>query len=566
MVKYLPVFLLNALLCVPSFAAGEPFQAVKSSSTTKNQEFATELLSQARQLLLDQNYGRIITLGEKIIEIGSVQQKQQAMELMGIARERQQKFAQAQAIYSEFLSLYPDSELAPRIENRLNGLQTMQLEPRERMKMPQARPVESLWDFSGSLSQYYRDDRISTKEDGNEEVNQALVSDISLFARRKTDDQAIVIRFDGGLVNDFLDNEDDTRLSRAQVRFTDEASNYQWIVGRQNRTARGVLGRFDGLVFDTINHSVDYSLFLGYPVASSNDGLDTDAQFFGTSVNFSPGDRVDVDIYLLQQDRLGLTDRQAIGSEVQYRNDQGFFYGMLDYDTFYSDLNYITAIFNYRVSDQWALNTTYDYRNSPLLTTRNALQGQAVKDLDALGDLFTEDEIYQLAEDRTSKNQNLVVGSNYQLDDMRQLYLSLSLSSTEATETSGGITASPAYDSMNLSVEYSERNFFVDGDFSSFGSRLSESDTSSIISLRGRTRIPGSGSLRYDPRLQLDYRHSKDSDVNQWILKPSFKLSYKPRRHFSMDASLGIEYSEYDLPELNDHVAYNLFIGYVYQF
>lgn len=542
-----------------------PAKPIARKPRQSNEKFASELLEQSRQLLIDRNYPRIVTLSDKVIEIGTVEQKQEAMELLGVARERQRKFAQAQQVYTGFLAQYPDSEMAARIKSRLDGLRTMSETPRDNLA-DDAENRRSNWKVYGSLSQYYRNDELHTDGEDSEQLNSALVSDVNVFARRKTEESALVLRFDGGLINDFKDDEDDSRISRAQVRYTSDIRGYQVTAGRQTRTAKGVFNRFDGIVLSTLNNSIDYSLYTGYPVASTYDGMENDVHFVGASANFSPIARMDIDVYLLQQDRDDLTDRQAIGTEMQYRNDQGFFYGILDFDTFYEDLNAMTAIVNYRTNDQWVLNITYNFRNSPFLTTQNALQGQAVEDLQELSTIFSDDEIYQLAEDRTGKTQNIVVSSNYQIDDSRQFYTSVSLATTEETESSGGVAESPSSDSIYLSGEYSVRNFFFEKDYSSFGLRISDNDNSNIVSLRGRTRVSGSGSLRYDPRLQLDFRHGKDSDLDQWILKPSFKLTYKPTRSLSLEGSFAIEYSDYNLPELSNQTAYSLFLGYVYQF
>jgi len=76
----------------------------------------------------------------------------------------------------------------------------------------------------------------------------------------------------------------------------------------------------------------------------------------------------------------------------------------------------------------------------------------------------------------------------------------------------------------------------------------------------------GTTGFRYDPRLRLDYRKNKNSKVEQYIIKPTFKMTYKPNRKVSFEGSLGIEYSNFDLPGLNDQILYDLFVGYIYQF
>lgn len=544
-----------------------PAVDVERLSTPLQPSFAEKLLQQSKQLFLDHNYARVIQIANKVIEIGDDEQKQKAMELAGISRERQRKFAQAIVIYTEFLDLYPDSELSPKIKNRLIGLKTMRIEPKRRMAKRKRKKVADSWNVFGSFSQYYRDDIIEREEGGTEEINSTLVSDINLFARHKTDQTSLVIRFDAGMVNEFIDDITESRISRAMVNYTNNDAGYQLIGGRQTRTAKGVLGRFDGIVYKGLSHTdFNYSVYTGYPVQSSFDSLDTNRQFIGSSVNFKLFKKVDMDVYFLHQEISDLTDRQALGTEFQYRNDKGFLYGIVDYDLFYSNLNNVTAITNYRFDDKWTLNLTYDYRNSPLLTTLNALQGQSVISIDELLQLFSEQRIYQLAEDRTSKSQNLFVGMHYQMDDNQQLFLSLSLSTIEATEASGGVAEVPSTEDINLAGDYTIRGFFTEDDYTTLGLRLSDTASSENVSLQARTRFPGSNGLRYDPRLRVDYRQSKNTDVNQWIIKPSFKVTYKPTKKLSLEASLSIEHSDFDLPELDDQTSYSLFLGYVYQF
>lgn len=520
-----------------------------------------KLLEQAKQKFLEGDYSRVLAITGKVIQTGNDLQKQQALELSGIARERRKQFAQAIAIYERFLSRYPDSPLTDKIKRRLAGLKTMRLEPRPKLSSKKQSPDEPAWSFSGAFSQYYRDDVIDRENETTEEVNSALVSDVNFFARRKTEKDALQLRFDGGVINDFLRKEDDARVSRAMINYTNNESGYQLIAGRQNRTAKGVYGRFDGFVYKGLSHpGFNYSIYTGYPVQSSFDDVDTTLQFLGTSINFEIYNSVQMDIYLLQQNVSDLTDRQALGTEFQYRTDKGFLYGIIDYDVFFSELNNITAVSNYRMNEKWVLNLTYDNRFSPLLSTSNALQGQTVTSIEELQNVLSKEDIYQLAEDKTSRSQNLFVGSTYQIDQNHQLYLSLSLSAIDAT------VDIPSSDDTHIAGDYTVRGYFLDNDYTTFGFRLSDTSSSEIISLRSRTRFPGSKNLRYDPRLNLEYRKSKNSDLTQWILKPSFEINYKPTRKLSLEFSVGIEYSNFDLPEANEQTAYNLFIGYVYQF
>ena len=551
----------------------KPVQKITVPKTNIKRKFsadanpAEKLLHQARQEFLDGNYTRVLAITNKVIEIGSIEQTQLAMELSGIARERQNKFTQAIAIYIDFLSLYPDSEMSVKIKNRLDGLKTMHLEPRGRINPDNRRSADSNWKIYGALSQYYRDDVIKLENDDTEISSSLLVTDINLFATHKTDTSSLVMRFDGGMFRDIEDKETDSRIGHALVSFNDRESGYQLTAGRQQGTAKGVYSRFDGLVYKGLSHSsFSYSVYSGFPVQTSYDDAQSDRQFIGTNVHFRPSSRVGMDVYLLHQEVSDLTDRQAIGTELEYRRGRGYFLGIIDYDLFYEDLNNFTVNGSYPYSDKLDLSLSYNFRNTPMLTTSNALAGQALTSIEELKALFSDEEIYQLAEDRTSKGHNLNIGSNYQIDNRRQLYMSFSYDSIEETIASAGVAANPATDYLHFATDYSIRGYFYSDDYTSFGFSLSDTTSTSVVSFRARTNIPGSGNLRYDPRLRLDYRQDNDSDAAQWILNSSFKLTYRSSRKLSFEATLGLEYSDSDLPEIENQTAYNLFLGYVYQF
>ena len=525
------------------------------------------LLNEAKRNYLDGNYNQVIKMTQKIMSTGTLVEQQQAMELAGITRERQRKFAQAVALYSDFLKLYPDSEMTGKIKQRLQGLMTMRVEPKQRIAQDKNKSSGDDWKIFGSLSQFYRKDVISPDNKESKDVNSSLVSDLNLFARRHTAEDTWVFRFDGGIINDFLDSEDDSRISRAQVSYNNNLRDFQIIGGRQSHTAKGIYGRFDGVVFKRDNDSgINFSLYAGYPVRSSLDDLETERIFIGSSMNLSLSDNVDMDVYLVYQEVSGLIDRQILGAELQYTRDDGFLYGILDYDIFYNDVNNVNTIGNYRYSDKLSFNLNYDYRNSPLLSTENALQGQTVSTIDEMKQLFTDDEIYQLAEDRTSKRHNLFVGSDYQIDDKHQIYVSMSFSATDATEASSSVIAIPSSEDVQLFGDYTIRGFLVANDFTTFGLKLADSTSAKVISLRSRLRFKYQNKFKLDPRVNLDFRQQKNSDFEQWILKPSFKFSYKPNKKWNIETSFGLDYSNYKLPELDDQITYSMYLGYIYQF
>jgi hypothetical protein len=547
---------------------------------------ADSLLLAARQAFLDENYARVIALTEKIsAEYGNADstenlpQIRESLELAGATRERQAELAgsigerrarlnQAVVSYETALDTDPPEEVATRISNRLQGIRAMSVEPRARLAEADAKPAEGGWDYRGSLVQYYRDDIIdglNDDDDGLESVNRLFVTNVGLQMQRSADTEIWAIGLDASLINDLQEDETDSSVSNANISYSTE--DLRLVGGRQTRTLTGLNQRFDGISYkDTSRSAFQMTYALGYLVQSYYDDVDTDHTFYGANISFSPYDAVDVDLYFVEQEISGLTDRQSVGSEIEYRNDVSFVYGIIDYDTFYEDLNTVTLISNYRYGAQWDFNLTANYGYSPTLSTLNALQGQAADSIDKLTDRLTDDQIYQLAQDRTSRATNLYFGGSYQIDIDRQLYFDISTFYLDATDESDGVLAIDDTDSTQLSLDYSVRDFFAADDYSTVGFRLLNSTSSDTQSVRLRTRLPGYLGLIYDPRVRLDNRQGKDGRPDQWILDTALKLTYRATKKLNFETDFGIEYSDLDLPDLDRQITYRLYAGYTYFF
>ena len=551
-----------------------------------NEIQAASILLSARQAFLDENYARVIALTEKISaeywSAGSTEnlpQIQESLELAGTTRERQAELAgsigerrarlnQAVVLYETALDTDPAEEVATRISNRLQGIRTMSVEPRARLAVAQAKPAEDGWDYRGSLYQYYRNDIVdglTDENDGPESVNRLFVTNVGLQMARKTEADVWAIGLDASLINDLQEAETDSSVSNANISYSTE--DLRLVGGRQTRTLTGLNQRFDGISFkDKSRSAFQLTYALGYLVESYYDDVDTDHPFYGANISFSPYDAVDVDLYFVEQEISGLTDRQSVGSEIEYRNDVSFVYGIIDYDTFYEDLNSVTLISNYRYTPQWDFNLTASYGYSPTLSTLNALQGQAAVSIDNLKDRLTDDQIYQLAQDRTSRATNLYFGGSYQIDTDRQIYFDLSTYYLDATDESDGVLAIDDTDHRQASLDYSVRGYFSDDDYSTIGVRLVNSTSSDTQSVRLRSRFPGYLGLIYDPRIRLDNRQGKDGRPDQWILDTALKLTYRATRKLNLETDFGIEYSDLDLPDLDRQITYRLYAGYTYFF
>ena len=516
------------------------------------------LLEKARQEFIDGNYSRVIAITDRVTTGGSLEQVREALELAGITRERERKFAQAIVLYEALLDTKPAPEQATRIQGRLQGIRTMDLDPKSRIE-PDRAEERSDWNYRGILLQFYQDDQIDREDEDRFSVNRALTTDVDLFVQRRTDQDDLVFRIDAGLVREFLAEETERRVSRASVEYARD--EFRIIGGRQSRTLSGVYGRFDGLTFQDLSHSgFRTSYAYGFLVQSSFDGIESNRPFIGANLDFSPTPWFESSLYLINQEIYDLTDREAVGSELRFQNDSGFLFANIDYDTFYDELSNLSIISNYRPNTTWAINLTLTTGFSPTLATINALQGQAVDDVDDLKEL-----LYQLAEDRTARSDNIFIGTSYRFDATRQLYVNLSSLRLKATDSSGGVESVPESKDNQISFEYSFQGLLFERDYASLGARFSDSANSKTNSLRARTRF-NTGGISYDPRLQLDQRENKNDDSVQLIIKPSVKVKKQFNRRFTLEGTFEIEYSDLDIPEFDKQYTYSVYFGYFYLF
>jgi hypothetical protein len=215
----------------------------------------------------------------------------------------------------------------------------------------------------------------------------------------------------------------------------------------------------------------------------------------------------------VEQRAEGLLDRRAIGAEFRYAEAGRFLSGLLDYDVFYTSLNTALLVGNWQVTPATGLNLYFDYRNSPTLTTTNAIIGQSVDRVDELEDRHSTGEIESLAEDRTARSTMLSLGATQQLGDHFQLAFDGSLSNLEGTPASGGVAANPGTGwEFALYPQLVASGLLLDNDVGTLGVRWfhgSNADTYSLIAIE---RIPVTRALRLIPRLRVDYRTQSARD------------------------------------------------------
>jgi len=527
-----------------------------------------KLLDDAAVAMTARDYQRAVLLYTKILEYPDEPMHRQAQELLGLARERSGQLAHAKAEYEAYLELYPEGEDADRVRQRLAGLLTATSAPQKKLR-PTPKD-EDKWQAQtfGGFSQYYSRDASSV--DGQEEiVNRSdLNSDLDLNMRVRSADYEFGARFNGGYVFDFREGGEDTsRISTTFVEAIDRKHGLSTRIGRQSRSTGGILGRFDGAVLDLqFLPQARLSLTAGYPVDSSQDlEVDPDRRFWGAALDLGTfADKWDVMVYGINQEVDGIIDRRAVGGEIRYFNAGHSFFSLVDYDISYDQLNIAILSANWTFKNRATAGVTIDYRNSPALTTTNALQGQGVEEISDLLQTMTEEEVRALAEDRTAKSHTATLTASYPLGKSFQISADATVTNLSETDASGGVPATPSsgYD-FYYSVQLIGNSLLMTGDSNIFGVRYSDTRNANTSTFSFDARYPVTRDWRLNPRLRLDYKQNNLDAGEQLRVRPSLRSDYRMKNWLRLDFEAGMEWTKDSLPgDDTKTVGYNFLLGY----
>ena len=552
------------------------------------------LMEEARIAMTEKNYSRAIQLYETVLTFPETGYSKEALEFLGLARERNNNHAQAKAIYDEYLAKYPEGEDADRVRQRIAGILTAQDAPREKLRKADegtrvATEEKSEVEIFGGFSQFYRLDRLET--DTTNRTNQSeLVSDLDLIARYRKNGYEYSGRFSGGYLYDFLSsgssfnglgtgtgtgtplvtngisgNANETRVSTMYFEVLNTRLDHLLRIGRQTRNTGGVLGRFDGgLLGYRVNEWARINFNIGSPVDSSIESPNSDKFFYGASVDIGTlAEKWDFNFFFIEQRANGLIDRRAVGTEVRYFDQTKSMFALVDYDIFYDDLNSFLFLGTWTAPTKTLFNLTLDYRNSPILTTSNSIQGQLVDSVGQLENRFTPDQLYGLARDRTPKSKTAIIGVTHPLNDRFQINADYTVTRLEGTPASGGVDATlrtgPDY---FYSTTLIASNIFKDGDTILTGLRYADTTGADTASWNINVRYPYNEKLRLNPRFRIDLRDNFDGS-NEIVLRPELRVVYRVKRTLNLELELGSEWIDLDLGNTQEQTLdYFLIVGY----
>jgi tetratricopeptide (TPR) repeat protein len=544
-----PVLLPDELTPVP------PVEEKIVAPPVKRKEIPEErlqlLVDEAEKAMTGGDYRRAIQLYTRILQSTDEKRQQEAQEFLGLARERNNQLAHAKAEYEKYLELYPEGEGAVRVRQRLAGLLTARAKPKDKLRKSKTEEALGKWkkDFYGSLAMFYNKAESFTDQDEQILDINFLTTDLDFTTRFQSENFDVRTLFVGGYGREFSEESDDeSYLSSLYLDLMDNRLNLFGRFGRQSGVSDGVLGRFDGAkvswhLFSTIK----INGVAGFPVeTSTNIDIDSDIYFYGLSLDLgSFANHWDVNAYIINQELdSGITDRRAVGGEVRYADSSKSFFSLIDYDIFYNDLNIILLTGNLIFKNRSTINFSAEYRNSPILTTSNALQGQGVETITELLDNLTEDEITGLAEDRTGSSKTFLVGGTNPITEKLQINWDLTATTFGGTIASGGVEANPdnGYDFFYF-VQLLGSDLIKEGDIAILGARYSDTSSSDTISLSLNTRYPVRREWRFNPRVQVDFRKNKSDSSKLFKVRPSLRMEYWWKRRISFEIEGGGEWS-----------------------
>src|SRR5215472_7681417 len=475
-----------------------------------------KMLADARAAMSAHNYPEAIALLTKLQRQLEFPDRARAQELLGLARERSGQLAHAKAEYEEYLRRYPHGEAAARVEYRLKILRAAEAKARTGREI--GGTENERWQISGGFAQMFRYDGTRVTNGANPALSNqppaadttqdsAIFTDADLMARRRGERFDSLGRFSGGYDKTFVPGGTNvgnaTRVSLASIELLDKPLGLLGRVGRQVNNTGAILGTFDGVFLSwQFRPSWAIDVAAGYPTDLLTAAPQTQRRFETLSLVYAPRNaHWDCSIFAVAQEYDGLKDRQAVGFEGRLLASRASLVALVDYDMFYHSLNTASLLGTLQLPARWTVSLDAERRNSPVITTGNALIGQPFTNLTGLQEIFTLDQIYQAARDRTPVTSNYTFTATKPLGQRFQFTAVVAATQIGATPASFGVPAEPATGTLfNYQAQLYGSNLWGHNDFNVLTLTHGNTEIGRIDSASLTSRFPVGGAWRFAPR------------------------------------------------------------------
>ena len=545
------------IIALPELKVTQSMQVKNTGATAVTDSKSFKLLVLGRKALKQGKNKLAIRIFTKMQGMPEGPERQEAMELLGVARERNGQKAHAKAMFREYLKQYPKSDGVSRVKQRLQDLLHAQLKPKARLKSKKSKNKKESSRIYGSFAQYYYRGQ-STREGAGSTVDQSmLLNQLSVNWRIRSADYDIRNFVYASQNYDYASETGKAlTLQTAYSQFKNNRWGFSGRAGRQSASGGGVLGKFDGLrsSYDVTN-KVAVNAVMGYPVDFSDKrSIQTQKPFFGIGAELDGvGKDVDILPYYIRQEVDGIVDREAIGSEFRFFHPLGNFYALVDYDIAYTDLNMYLFRGQYNWRKNTIVNLNFDFRNNPLLFTTNALIGRTdASTIDDLLKIRTEDQINELAENRVGTSSSLSFGVSHTFNSQYQLNGDMTIAQQEYVidDVIPGFVTTVDEQQIYLSSQLIVSRWFNEHDISVLGVRLSQTGNYDELSLTASNRLPLKNKWNFYTRMRVDLRQN-DSGEDLAKYRPSVKWNFRQNQTMYYEAELGMEWWRYGGDSIN---------------
>jgi len=499
------------------------------------------LFDRGRKAMRTRDYPQAVQILTKLQRQGEFPERAEVQEMLGLARERSGEVAQAKAEYEEYLRRYPKGPAADRIRTRLRVLRAASVAGRTG-SLDNSEEADHGWKLSGGASQLFRRDSYGTDLNGplfSSVVENAIFTDADLYVHKDGERFTTGLRTNIGYAQNFLPRDiqgatDRVRITTAFLDLNDKLLDLRGRVGRQTTINDGNFGTFDGAkVAYRFAPSWTVRGTIGMPVDNSGDGIETDRRFETLAVDFAPAlSHWDTSVYVTQQRNDGIRDRQAVGAQAQYARPNLSVVSYVDYDTAYQSLNALVLLGTLQLPDRWQLTMDLEHRNAPLITTENALIGQPFATLSELQKIYSEQQIADLARDRTPILSTYSVSALKQLGERFQAILDVFYTKLSDAPASGGVEEFTGTQGNDLSyqVQLLGSSLLRTNDFNQVIVRYDSTPTYNVVGWQFISRYPLFGAWRIGPRL-LVQRKTTDAGYTSIFYAPYGHLDYQRHGH-----------------------------------
>ena len=325
----------------------------------------------------------------------------------------------------------------------------------------------------------------------------------------------------------------------------DKQSGVALTLGRQIKQDAGILGRFDGAAIDFMaSPEIKLGLVAGSPAYEASRRPYADERLlFGSSVEYAPqSSGWKAQFYFVEQRLHGKVDRRAIGINADYVDDDVSSLFGIDYDINQNAFTSANWRGSWRVNDRLSLSLGADYVTQPLLLTSNALIGRTDTNFPGLLDKFGDDDVKQLAEDRTAAAYSASAGMSYTLNSNWDVFIDASWYDVSGTVASGGVAAdAPLGSELYLDFLVQGQEVLRSEDSLALGLSGRTSDSLKELAVKGSWRVPVADDLSVTGKLRTGLRKRPQAEAQPFII-PGLALDYRLNDAWSLNAEMGLSY------------------------